>query len=243
MLLHLSIRDFAIVARLELEFRPGFTALTGETGAGKSILIDAVSLALGNRAASEQVRSGAERADVTAEFAIESLPGVANWLGDQALEGDPNRLLLCRTIGKSIRPRSRLAEPLISHPSTRLLKRRIQRSWISGRTGAGSKPIPPPILRCHRNRLALRARTPMTSRSKSTAPTTGRIYGCNLFRLPTSRHCLLYQGRSPYRVIGQWQADMPEQTRATGRRTSHGGERRPQSEVLKDALHGSRILD
>jgi len=75
MLLHLSIRDFAIVDRLELEFRTGFTALTGETGAGKSILIDALSLTLGDRAGSEQVRSGAERADVSAEFAIESLPG------------------------------------------------------------------------------------------------------------------------------------------------------------------------
>src|SRR5262245_4466714 len=74
MLLHLSIQDFAIVDRLELEFRPGFTALTGETGAGKSILIDALSLALGERAGSEQVRSGAERADVTAEFSTDALP-------------------------------------------------------------------------------------------------------------------------------------------------------------------------
>ncbi len=106
MLLHLAIRDFAIVDRLELEFRPGFTALTGETGAGKSILIDALSLALGERAGSEQVRSGAERADVTAEFAIESLPGLGDWLREQALEGDPNRVLLRRVVDRSGRSRA-----------------------------------------------------------------------------------------------------------------------------------------
>ena len=106
MLLHLSIRDFAIVDRLELEFRPGFTALTGETGAGKSILIDALSLTLGDRAGSEQVRSGAERADVTAEFAIDSLPGIGDWLHEQALEGDPNRLLLRRVLDANGRSRA-----------------------------------------------------------------------------------------------------------------------------------------
>src|SRR5436309_16111840 len=98
MLLHLSIGDFAIVDRLELEFQPGFTALTGETGAGKSILIDALSLTLGDRAGSEQVRSGAERADVSAEFAIESLPGIADWLHEQAIAGDTNRLQLSRVV-------------------------------------------------------------------------------------------------------------------------------------------------
>src|SRR5258706_16389420 len=105
MLLHLSIRDFAIVDRLDLEFRPGFTALTGETGAGKSILVDALSLALGDRAGSEQVRSGAERADVTAEFAVEALPELGRWVGEQALEGDPNRLLLRRGGGREGGPR------------------------------------------------------------------------------------------------------------------------------------------
>ena len=105
MLLHLSIRDFAIVDRLDLEFRSGFTALTGETGAGKSILIDALSLALGDRAGSEQVRSGAERADITADFAIDALPEVGRWLAEQALEGDPNRLLLRRVVDRNGRSR------------------------------------------------------------------------------------------------------------------------------------------
>ena len=106
MLLNLSIRDFAIVDRLDLEFRPGFTALTGETGAGKSILIDALSLALGDRAGSEQVRSGAERADVTAEFSAEGMPGLGGWLAEQALEGDANRLLLRRVVDRGGRSRA-----------------------------------------------------------------------------------------------------------------------------------------
>ena len=106
MLLQLAIRDFAIVDSLELEFRPGFTVLTGETGAGKSILVDALSLALGERAGSEQVRSGCERAEVTAEFATEALPEVREWLREQALEGDPNRLLLRRIVDGAGRSRA-----------------------------------------------------------------------------------------------------------------------------------------
>src|SRR5256712_1761276 len=114
MLLHLSIRDFAIVDRLELEFRPGFTALTGETGAGKSILIDALSMTLGDRTGSEQVRSGAERADVTAEFAIDSLPGIGDWLHEYALGGNPNRLLLRRVVDANGRSRAFIT----GHPAT-----------------------------------------------------------------------------------------------------------------------------
>ena len=106
MLLHLAIRDFAIVDRLELEFHPGFTALTGETGAGKSILVDALSLALGERAGGEQVRPGAERADVTAEFGIDALPGAGDWLREQALEGDGGRLLLRRVVDGNGRSRA-----------------------------------------------------------------------------------------------------------------------------------------
>ena len=106
MLVALAIRDFAIVDRLDLEFEPGFTALTGETGAGKSILIDALALALGERADPTVVRAGAERAEVTAEFALERLPDVQQWLADGALEGDPGRLLLRRVVERGGRSRA-----------------------------------------------------------------------------------------------------------------------------------------
>jgi DNA repair protein RecN (Recombination protein N) len=102
----LSIRDFAIVERLELEFSRGFTALTGETGAGKSILIDALSLALGERAGGELVRAGCERAEVTAEFATEQVPALQAWLREQALEEDGGRLLLRRVIDAGGRSRA-----------------------------------------------------------------------------------------------------------------------------------------
>ena len=81
MLQRLVIRDFVIVDRLELEFEAGFGALTGETGAGKSILIDALSLALGERADETLVRNGAERAEVAAEFDDVLRPKARHMLG------------------------------------------------------------------------------------------------------------------------------------------------------------------
>ncbi|MEM5454347.1 DNA repair protein RecN [Paraburkholderia phytofirmans] len=83
MLRHLSIRDFVIVAALDLEFDSGFTVFSGETGAGKSILIDALALALGARADANVVRTGEGRADITAEF--ETHAQVEQWLDEQAL--------------------------------------------------------------------------------------------------------------------------------------------------------------
>ena len=70
MLRRLYIRDYIIVDQLELEFAAGFVALTGETGAGKSILVDALSLALGERADAASVRSGCENAEISAEFSV-----------------------------------------------------------------------------------------------------------------------------------------------------------------------------
>jgi DNA repair protein RecN (Recombination protein N) len=72
MLLSLCLTDFAIIDRIELRFRPGMTVLTGETGAGKSLLIDAISLLMGERASTDMIRSQAEKASVTGVFRYEN---------------------------------------------------------------------------------------------------------------------------------------------------------------------------
>ncbi|MFA6015718.1 MAG: DNA repair protein RecN [Gallionellaceae bacterium] len=105
MLKYLSIRDFVIVATLELDFSAGFTALTGETGAGKSILIDALSLALGERADGGMVRAGCERAEVSAEFDIANLGHLQSWLRDQELAGDEGVCLMRRVLDTGGRSR------------------------------------------------------------------------------------------------------------------------------------------
>ena len=86
MLQALSIRDFIIVETLDLEFSQGFTTLTGETGAGKSILIDALSLALGARNEGEVTRKGAEKSDISASFFIKNNVLAKNWLAENELE-------------------------------------------------------------------------------------------------------------------------------------------------------------
>jgi DNA repair protein RecN (Recombination protein N) len=105
MLLSLRLRDFVIVDELELSFRSGFTVLTGETGAGKSILIDALSLLLGERADAGVVRHGADRAELAAEFDIAGREALAALLKDAALDGDDGVLLVRRSIDASGRSR------------------------------------------------------------------------------------------------------------------------------------------
>ena len=111
MLRRLSLKDFVIVPSLELEFGAGFAVLTGETGAGKSILIDALQLALGSRGDAGVVREGAARADITAEF--DTPAGLIAWLDEAGFEHDAGTLLLRRVIdtqGKSA-PGSTAAQP------------------------------------------------------------------------------------------------------------------------------------
>lgn len=98
MLQSLSIRDFVIVSQLDLEFEAGFTVLTGETGAGKSILIDALSLALGARAEGGVTRVGCEKAEISATFYIAQHPQALAWLQQSELDADAGELVLRRVM-------------------------------------------------------------------------------------------------------------------------------------------------
>jgi DNA repair protein RecN (Recombination protein N) len=110
MLQTISLRDFVIVDQLELDFSAGFTVLTGETGAGKSILLDALGLVLGERADSSQIREGSNRAEISALFRIEPelVKSFSQWLDVQGfpLEDDGQSLLLKRTVESSGRSRA-----------------------------------------------------------------------------------------------------------------------------------------
>lgn len=105
MLTNLQIRDLAIVTALELELRAGLTALTGETGAGKSILVDALGLALGERADNGMIRAGKERAEVTAVFDISGHPGISAWLEAEALD-EEGECILRRSLNREGRSRA-----------------------------------------------------------------------------------------------------------------------------------------
>jgi len=151
MLRALSIRDYVIVERLDLELGNGFIALTGETGAGKSILVDALALALGGRADAGVVRAGSARAEVSADFDVSALPVVREWLEAQELdEGDA--CLLRRTIDSGGRSRAfvngrpataaqlrDLGERLVDihgqHEHQLLLRREHQRTILDGFAG------------------------------------------------------------------------------------------------------------
>jgi DNA repair protein RecN (Recombination protein N) len=155
MLRRLTIRDFVLVDRLELAFEAGFGTLTGETGAGKSILVDALAFALGERADASLIRSGAERAEVSVEFDLDAAPGAADWLRAHDLDADEG-LLLRRVLDGNGRSRAYLngspatvqqlrevAESLVDihgqHAHQSLLRGDAQRALLD--THAGLNPL------------------------------------------------------------------------------------------------------
>jgi DNA repair protein RecN (Recombination protein N) len=153
MLRALSIRDFVLVESLDLDFAPGMTVLTGETGAGKSILVDALSLVLGDRAESGVVRNAAKRAEISAEFELENYPAVQAWLAESGLESEPGLCLLRRVVEAEGRSRAfingspvtltqlrELGEQLVDihgqHAHHALLKAFVQRDLLDEFSGA-----------------------------------------------------------------------------------------------------------
>jgi DNA repair protein RecN (Recombination protein N) len=106
MLAHLSIRNYLLVESIALDFSPGLTVLTGETGAGKSILVDALALALGDRAEGGVVRQGAPRAEIVAEFAVAELPALRAWLDAAGYAADDGALILRRVVEAGGRSRA-----------------------------------------------------------------------------------------------------------------------------------------
>ena len=146
MLKHLFIRNFAIIDELELDFNSGMTALTGETGAGKSILLGALNLVLGDRADNDSIKQGNEFAEIVAEFDIHQLDDVSAWLVSQELNAD-EECILRRRISKDGRSRAyvnstpvnlqiirELAEMLIDihgqHEHQSIMKSAVQRQLL-----------------------------------------------------------------------------------------------------------------
>jgi DNA repair protein RecN (Recombination protein N) len=108
MLTYLQIRDFAIIDSIELDLRPGLTVLTGETGAGKSIVVDALQLLAGGRAGAEVVRAKAERAEITATFDLLQAPReLKRWLEEQSISTE-TELSVRRVIATDGRSRAYL---------------------------------------------------------------------------------------------------------------------------------------
>ena len=114
MLQHLSISNYAIVDRLEIELEPGMTVITGETGAGKSIMLDALGLTLGDRADREVIRGGAEKADITATFELPDNTEAQAWLKDKDFDQDEQVCILRRLITRDGRSRAYIN----GHPTT-----------------------------------------------------------------------------------------------------------------------------
>jgi DNA repair protein RecN (Recombination protein N) len=148
----LDVKDFVLVERVSLEFAAGFGVLTGETGAGKSMLVDAIELLVGGRAEGDLVRAGAERAELSAEFDFKD-DALSAWLAEADLAGDPGQIIIRRNFERSGRSRAfinghaatlaqlreageRLVDLHGQHEHQSLLRAAAQRDLLDAHAGA-----------------------------------------------------------------------------------------------------------
>ncbi len=170
MLTYIRVRDFAIIEELALEFKSGMSVLTGETGAGKSIIIDAIGLVLGDRADSDTVRHGAKRAEISIVVDITRLPTVKSWLIAHELDSD-GECMLRRVIHRDGRSRAyingtpaslglfrSLGELLVEihgqHEHQSLMRRDMQRQLLDDH--AGNKQRLQQLAKLYRHWLGLK---------------------------------------------------------------------------------------
>ncbi|WP_193075700.1 DNA repair protein RecN [Pseudomonas sp. FME51] len=175
MLVHLAVNNYAIVDHLELELERGMSVITGETGAGKSIMLDALSLALGDRADSGAVRPGADKADILATFDISDIPEAVQWLSQRDLANDETQVILRRVVTAEGRSRGyingspcpqqdlkALGEMLIDihsqHEHQSLLKTDTHRRLLDEYAGAGdlARQVQLAAQRCRQTEQALK---------------------------------------------------------------------------------------
>lgn len=153
MLKQITIRDYAVVASLDMDLESGMTVITGETGAGKSIMLDALGLCIGDRADARTVRPGAKRADITAVFQIDELPAVGSWLHERELDLPTQECILRRVAGADGRSKAfingapatlvdcaavgaLLVDIHSQHAHQSLLRRASQRALLDATAGA-----------------------------------------------------------------------------------------------------------
>jgi len=151
MLTHIHIWNFAIVEKLDIEFNPGLSVLTGETGAGKSILLDALNLALGDRADTSVIRHGSDKAEISVSFSLHDAPEALAWLGEQEMQSE-DECIIRRTISRSssskafingipgtVQQLRELGEMLVDlhgqHEHQSLLQRDVQRRLLDDYAG------------------------------------------------------------------------------------------------------------
>ena len=146
MLTHIHIWNFAIVEQLDIEFESGLTVLTGETGAGKSILLDALNLALGDRADTSVIRHGSDKAEISVTFSLQDAPEAVGWLSEHEMQSE-DECIIRRTISRNgpskafingipatVQQLRELGEMLVDlhgqHEHQSLLQRDIQRQLL-----------------------------------------------------------------------------------------------------------------